>query len=78
MVCVPLRYASVTLEPKFHVRGAMCGNDGRDAVTGATRGIWDPLPPTVTADERPRARVRVQGTCSEERDGVHICCAWTR
>ena len=53
MVCVPLRYVSVTLESKFRVRGAMRGNDGRDAVTGATRGIWDPLPPTVTADERP-------------------------
>ena len=35
MVCVPLRYGSVTLESKFRVRGAMRGNDGRDAVTGA-------------------------------------------
>ena len=52
MVCVPLRYVSVTLESKFRVRGAMRGNDGRDAVTGATRGIWDPLPSNVTADER--------------------------
>ena len=33
MVCVPLRYVSVTLESKFRVRGAMRGNDGRDAVT---------------------------------------------
>ena len=32
MVCVPLRYVSVTLESKFRVRGAMRGNDGRDAV----------------------------------------------
>ena len=39
MVCVPLRYVSVTLESKFRVRGAMRGNDGRDAVTGATRGL---------------------------------------
>ena len=37
MVCVPLRYVSVTLESKFRVRGAMCGNDGRDAVTVRVR-----------------------------------------
>ena len=53
----------------------MCGNDGRDAVTGATRGIWDPLPPTMTAVRvRVRVRIAIMHIVLRCRTGSLSCC----